>query len=53
MKWKAKNIPDLNGKVIIVTGANSGLGYFTSLELARNNAEVIMACRNMKTIFSP
>jgi len=46
MNWTAKNIPDLTGKKIIVTGANSGLGYYTSLELARKNAMVIMACRN-------
>lgn len=30
----------------MVTGANSGLGYATSVELARHGAEVTMACRN-------
>eukprot|EP00834_Sanchytrium_tribonematis_P002329 NODE_70_length_24940_cov_0.663138.p12 type:complete len:310 gc:universal NODE_70_length_24940_cov_0.663138:11195-10266(-) len=46
MKWTANDIPDLNGKVAIVTGANSGIGYHTALELARKNAKVYLACRN-------
>jgi len=44
--WTSKDIPDQTGKVIIVTGANSGLGYETSLALASRGAQVIMACRN-------
>ena len=41
-----KNIPDLNGKVAIVTGANSGTGYGITHHLARHNCKVIMASRN-------
>ena len=43
--WTNKDIPALNGKIALVTGANSGLGYYASLEIARKGAHVIMACR--------
>jgi len=46
MKWTASNMPDLAGKTALVTGANSGLGYYTCLELARKGAHVILAARN-------
>jgi NAD(P)-dependent dehydrogenase (short-subunit alcohol dehydrogenase family) len=45
-KWTPKEIPSQIGKLAIVTGANSGIGYHTGLELARAGATVIMACRN-------
>jgi NAD(P)-dependent dehydrogenase (short-subunit alcohol dehydrogenase family) len=46
MKWRPSDIPDLKGKIALVTGANSGLGYYTSLELARKGAHVVVAARN-------
>ena len=46
MKWNASDIPDLKGKIVLVTGANSGLGYQESLALARKGAMVIMAVRD-------
>ncbi len=46
--WTRDSIPDLNGKVIIVTGANSGIGYESSRALAERGATVIMACRNLE-----
>jgi NAD(P)-dependent dehydrogenase (short-subunit alcohol dehydrogenase family) len=44
--WTIENIPDLTGKIAIVTGANSGIGYETARALARRDATVILACRD-------
>lgn len=45
--WTELNVPDMMGKIAIVTGANSGIGYETTRVLAQRGATVIMACRNM------
>ena len=45
--WTKSHMPDLTGKVIIVTGGNSGLGYESVKAFAEKGAEVIMACRNL------
>lgn len=48
-KWgKCTNKEKLNGKVAIVTGANSGIGFETAKELAVRGADVIFACRSFK-----
>ena len=45
--WKSDNISDLTGKVIIITGANSGIGYEAAKEFARKGAQIILASRNL------
>lgn len=40
--------PTQQGRIVIVTGANTGLGYETTLSLAKKGAKVVMACRNLK-----
>lgn len=46
--WTADDIPELEGKTVIVTGANSGLGFEASKMFAKKDAEVIMACRSIE-----
>jgi NAD(P)-dependent dehydrogenase (short-subunit alcohol dehydrogenase family) len=45
-RWTPTDIPDQTGRTALVTGANSGLGFHTTVELARKGARVLMACRN-------
>jgi NAD(P)-dependent dehydrogenase (short-subunit alcohol dehydrogenase family) len=45
-EWPAAQIPLQHGRVAVVTGANSGLGYATSRALALRGARVVMACRD-------
>ena len=44
--WTTDDIPDLSGKTILITGANSGLGYEAALALAGKGAQVLLACRD-------
>jgi NAD(P)-dependent dehydrogenase (short-subunit alcohol dehydrogenase family) len=44
--WTAADIPDLTGKVFVITGGNSGLGYETALEVAGHGAQTLIASRN-------
>ena len=47
VKWSTADMPLLSGRRAIVTGANSGLGYFTTLALAEHRAKVTMAVRDI------
>lgn len=46
-KWNFDSISDQHGKVALITGANSGIGYQASLMLAKKGVEVILACRDV------
>ncbi|WP_241978234.1 SDR family NAD(P)-dependent oxidoreductase [Cryobacterium sp. Hz9] len=46
VRWHPHSLPDQAGKTFVVTGANAGLGYFTSEQLAGTGAHVVLACRD-------
>lgn len=46
MSWNTNDIPNLTGRIAVVTGANGGLGYETASALAGAGATVVMAARN-------
>ncbi|MEO1443504.1 MAG: oxidoreductase [Chloroflexota bacterium] len=47
-KWTQNDIPDLTGKLVVITGANSGLGFESTKAIAAKGATIVMACRNME-----
>jgi microcystin degradation protein MlrC len=44
--WTVRDIPDQSGRIVVVTGANSGSGYEAALALAAAGAHVVAAARN-------
>ena len=47
-RWTAADLPDLGGRTVVVTGANSGIGLVTARELARVGAHVVLAVRDQQ-----
>jgi NAD(P)-dependent dehydrogenase (short-subunit alcohol dehydrogenase family) len=47
-EWIQEDMPDLNNKIAIVTGANTGLGFEDTRYLSRKGATVIMGCRDLE-----
>ncbi|WP_347343170.1 SDR family NAD(P)-dependent oxidoreductase [Peribacillus frigoritolerans] len=45
-KWNGEEMADVSGQTIVITGANSGLGFETAFALASKGAEIILAVRN-------
>jgi NAD(P)-dependent dehydrogenase (short-subunit alcohol dehydrogenase family) len=45
-RWSTADLPDCTGRTVLITGANSGLGYEAALALAGKGARVLLACRD-------
>jgi NAD(P)-dependent dehydrogenase (short-subunit alcohol dehydrogenase family) len=46
-KWTATDMPDQSGRVAIITGSNTGIGYEAAAVLAGKGAHVVLAVRNL------
>lgn len=46
--WSESDVPDQSGRVVVITGANTGIGYETAAVLAHRGAHVVLAVRNLE-----
>ncbi len=47
MAFTEASLADLSGQVVVITGANSGIGFEAARAMAARGATIVMACRNM------
>ena len=47
-RWTANDLPELSGKVILITGGNSGIGFQAAVEFARKHSSVVLGCRSVE-----
>ena len=45
-KWRLSDTQPQHGKIVLITGANAGIGFEMAMEFAVKGAEVVLACRN-------
>ena len=45
--WQAEDLPDLSGKLFVITGANSGIGFEAAKTLAKAGGDIVLACRSV------
>ena len=48
MAWSINSIPSQEGRIVLITGANSGLGFNTAQVLLAKGATVILGCRTLE-----
>lgn len=48
MEFRMDDVRSRPGRIAVVTGANTGIGYETALGLAQTGMNVILACRNLE-----
>jgi len=47
-QWSEQDIPSQKHKTVLITGANSGLGFQAAKLLAKKGAKVVLACRSLE-----
>jgi NAD(P)-dependent dehydrogenase (short-subunit alcohol dehydrogenase family) len=47
VKWNEDRLPNVAGRTAVITGGNSGIGWFTARELTRNGMHITLACRDV------